>query len=72
LKAQKCHYSQNSDTLVLGSLFHQEISEYLKNIISLILTTLSGDSWQVNLSPTHQERETMPQRDTVEKGARTT
>lgn len=67
LKAQKRHYSPESDTLGLGGLFHQEISEYLKNIIPLILTTPSGDSWQVNLSPTHQEKETMPQRDAVWK-----
>lgn len=40
----------NSDTLYFYSLFHQKISEYLKNIISLILTTPSWDSWQVSPS----------------------
>lgn len=73
LKAQKCHYSHNSDTLDLGSLFHQEISEYLKNIISLILTRLSGDSWQVDLSHhSPGKRNNATGRCCVEKGARTT
>lgn len=51
----------NSDTLYFYSLCHQKISEYLKNIISLILTTASRGSWQA--SPAQ-----LPTRGTADRG----